>query len=102
MTAPPPPPYGQPYGQAGAGPAPNNNLVWAILTTLFCCLPLGIVAIVKASQVNNLWMQGQYDAANKAAEGAKKWSVWAAGLGVAAAILIAIFWITVMSTSSSY
>ncbi|WP_010343070.1 CD225/dispanin family protein, partial [Xanthomonas sacchari] len=27
-------------------PQVSNNLVWAILTTLFCCLPLGIVSIV--------------------------------------------------------
>ena len=24
-----------------------NHLVWAILSTLFCCLPFGIVSIVK-------------------------------------------------------
>ena len=29
-----------------------NNLVWAILTTLFCCLPLGIVSIVHAAKVD--------------------------------------------------
>jgi hypothetical protein len=26
-----------------------NHLVWAILATLFCCLPLGIVSIVYAA-----------------------------------------------------
>ena len=25
-----------------------NHMVWAILTTLFCCLPLGVVSIVYA------------------------------------------------------
>ena len=29
-----------------------NNMVWAILTTLFCCLPFGIVSIVYAAQVD--------------------------------------------------
>ena len=37
-------------------PAPRahvpNNLVWAILATLFCCLPGGIVAIVYAARVD--------------------------------------------------
>ena len=36
--------YGQ---QQPVGPPPDNNLVWAILVTVFCCLPLGIVSIVK-------------------------------------------------------
>ena len=35
-----------------ATPQVPNNLVWAILTTLFCCLPAGIVSIVYAAQVN--------------------------------------------------
>ena len=37
-----------------AGPPPYvpNHLVWAILVTIFCCLPFGIVSIVYAAQVN--------------------------------------------------
>ena len=35
-----------------ATPQVPNNLVWAILSTLFCCLPAGIVSIVYAAQVN--------------------------------------------------
>jgi Interferon-induced transmembrane protein len=100
MTAPPPPPYGQ-YGQTGADPAPSNNLVWAILTTVLCCLPLGIVAIVKAAQVNSLWAQGQYDAARKSAEDAKKWSIWAAVAGVVAGILYVIFLVAVVGSSNT-
>lgn len=98
MTAPPPPP---PYGQTGAGAAPNNNLVWAILTTIFCCLPLGIVAIVKAAQVNTLWAQGQYDAARKSADDAKKWSIWAAVAGVVVIILYVIFVVIVGVSANS-
>lgn len=72
-----PPMYGQPaYG--GYGTPPDNGLVWGILTTLFCCLPLGIVSIVKASQVNTLWSTGQVDAARKAAADAKRWAMWSA------------------------
>lgn len=50
---------------------PDNNLVWAILCTVLCCLPLGIVAIIKSSNVNTLWAQGNYEAAQKAADDAK-------------------------------
>jgi predicted secreted protein len=88
MTQPPPPP-GYPPQQPG-GQAPNNYLVWAILTTLFCCLPFGVVAIVKSSQVNGLWAQGQYAEAQASAEAAKKWSMWAAIAGVVAGVIYAI------------
>ena len=37
-----------------------NYLVQAILTTLFCCLPFGIVAIVYAAQVNTKIEAGDY------------------------------------------
>lgn len=66
---------------------PDNNLVWAILCTVLCCLPLGIVSIVKASQVNTLWAQGHYDAARKAANDAGKWAIWGAVIGPVSVIL---------------
>ena len=56
-------------------PKPNSTiiLVFAVLSTFFCCMPLGIVAIVKAAGINTLWQQGLYNQAiNKAAD-AKKW-----------------------------
>ena len=37
---------------------PDNYLIWAILTTILCCLPLGIVAIVYSSKVDTLWSAG--------------------------------------------
>lgn len=54
---------------------PSNGLVGAILTTIFCCLPFGIVAIVKAAQVNSLWAAGQQAAAQEAADSAGKWTM---------------------------
>ena len=38
---------------------PDNNLVWAILSTVLCCMPLGIVAIIKATSVDTLWTAGK-------------------------------------------
>ena len=52
---------------------PNNHMALAILTTICCCLPLGIVAIVKASSVDSLYVAKQYTAAMAAANEAKKW-----------------------------
>jgi Interferon-induced transmembrane protein len=73
------PQYGAPqYGQPQYAPPPENYLVWGILTTILCCLPFGVVSIVKANQVNTLWLQGFHQEARKAAEEAKKWAIWAA------------------------
>jgi hypothetical protein len=56
---PPPPPN-------GAGIYVPNNLVWAILSTLFCCLPLGVVSIVYASQVDGKRAAGDVAGAGRA------------------------------------
>ncbi len=57
---------------------PDSNLVWAILTTIFCCLPFGIVSIVYAAKVDSLWSQGQQQEAYEAASKAKTWAIWSA------------------------
>jgi Interferon-induced transmembrane protein len=93
-AAPPPGNYPPP-----GGAQPNNYLVWAILTTLFCCLPLGIVSIVKSTQVSGLWAQGQYAEAQKASDDAKKWAMWSAIIG-AVVIVIAII-VNVVTAGSS-
>lgn len=72
---------------------PDSNLVWAILCTVMCCLPLGIVAIVKASSVEKLWHQGRYDEAQKASDDAKKYSIWGAviaGIGIALYVIVMV------------
>jgi len=60
------------------GNPPDNNLVWAILCTVLCCLPLGIVSIIKATKVSELWARGDAAGAQKAADDAKKWAIWGA------------------------
>lgn len=72
----PVPPVANPVPPTGA-PAvkPDDNLVWAILSTVLCCLPFGIVAIVKSCKVDSLWAAGQYAEAKQAADEAKKWSI---------------------------
>jgi hypothetical protein len=71
-------------------PKPDNYLVWAILTTIFCCLPFGIVSIVQASKVDTLYYNGQYDEAEVKSKEAKKWAI------ISAASILAIFVIYVM------
>ncbi|OBG39767.1 hypothetical protein A5672_14445 [Mycobacterium alsense] len=84
---PPPPPPGYPPAPP-AGLAPNNNLVWAILATLFCFPITGIVAIVKAASVNGLWAQGLYAEAHAAAASARKWVIWS--------VVIWAIWVAVL------
>ena len=74
----------------GMPPKPDNNMIWAILSTVLCCLPIGIVAIIKASKVDTLYMQGNYAGAEEAAKSAKTWSLIGAGLGLLGGILYVI------------
>lgn len=62
---------------------PDNYLVWAILSTVLCCMPFGIVAIVKATQVDTFWAQGNQAEAIEAANAAKKWTIVSAVSSVA-------------------
>ncbi len=64
-----------------------NHLVWAILSTLFCCLPFGIVSIVYASKVDGLAMAGDIAGAQAASDDAKKWAMIAAGVSIGLIVL---------------
>lgn len=52
---------------------PENYMAWAILTTIFCCLPFGIVGIVKSSSVNAAWRAGFKEEAIRKSISAKIW-----------------------------
>jgi RsiW-degrading membrane proteinase PrsW (M82 family) len=70
-------------------------LVWAILTTLLCFWPLGIVSIVYASKVSGLWFQGRYDEAQAASNKARNWAIWSLVAGVVLFIItIAVLFVT--------
>ncbi|GAA3547828.1 hypothetical protein AFL01nite_22900 [Aeromicrobium flavum] len=92
-NAPPPPPSG-PVGQT----PPPNNLVWAILTTLFCCLPLGVVSIVYAAQVNGKFAAGDLAGAQESSRKAKQWAIWSAVVGV---VVILIYIAVIIIAASS-
>jgi hypothetical protein len=79
---------------------PDNNMTLAIFTTLCCCLPLGIVAIVKASKVNELFAMQQYDLALLKANEAKKWSIAGIAIGIICQIIYVI--LNVFAFSGSY
>ena len=64
----------------------NNYLVPAVLTTLCCCLPGGVVAIIYAAQVNSKLAAGDVDGAADASRKAKMWCWISIGLSI-------VFWI---------
>ena len=86
-AAPPPPPgYGY-GGQPVGGAPPPNHLVWAILSTLFCCLPLGIASIVFAAQVNSKYAAGDFAGAQDSSRKARTFALWATIIGLVLAVL---------------
>lgn len=85
--------YAQGNGQMPPMPKPENNLFLAIFTTVCCCLPCGIYAIIKANDVNNFYAMGRYQEAQEAAAQAKKWSIY----GIVAGAIISIVYIISMT-----
>ena len=57
-------------------------LVLSIISTVCCCLPFGVVAIVFAAKINSSVSAGDYEAAEKAAKTAKIWIIVAVAVGV--------------------
>lgn len=87
---------GNPYGPQ-MPQKPDNYLVWAILSTLLCCLPFGIVAIVKSSKVDTLWYAGNHAEAIQASNDAKKWSIISAVVGLVGGLLYVIFYVILVA-----
>ncbi|HTA66587.1 MAG TPA: CD225/dispanin family protein [Xanthomonadaceae bacterium] len=76
-----------------ARPHVPNNLVWAILCTLFCCLPGGIVAIVYAAQVDGKVAAGDIAGAQASARNAATWCWVSAGCGIVLCVVYVCFYI---------
>jgi len=68
----------------------QNYLVFAILATVFCCLPAGIPAIVYAAQVNGKLQAGDLAGAQAASNNAKMWCLISLGLGLGIIVLYVI------------
>jgi hypothetical protein len=74
-------------------PRPDNYLAFAIVMTVLFFPPTGIVAIVKAAQVDSLYNQGRYDEAEAMSLAARKFSrisLWV-GIGIIAFYIFLYF-----------
>jgi hypothetical protein len=78
---PPPPPIDAPANIP-------NYLVPAILATLFCCLPVGVVSIVFATQVNSKVAEGDIQGAVAASKSAKLWLIVSVSLGLLVWVIV--------------
>lgn len=77
-----------PYNPNFAGnQCPQNYMIPAILSTLLCCLPTGIAAIIYSSKVEKLWAQGDKAGAINSSEQAKTWCIISLGLGIVSFII---------------
>jgi len=68
-------------------------LIPSILSTIFCCVPLGAVSIVFAAQANSMAAQGQFESAQKAADKAKLFLLLGVGLWALAIVIYLLFYI---------
>ncbi|MDO8848159.1 MAG: CD225/dispanin family protein [Coriobacteriia bacterium] len=95
---PPPQQYG--YTQPPTQP-PKSGLGNAIAVTILCCLPLGIVSIVYATQVDKKWAMGDYAGSQQAAKKANMWASIAAAVGIVWIIVSGIIGYTTAETNTT-
>lgn len=89
-------------GSGGGWPQrPESYLVFAILTTCFCCLPLGVVGIVYAVQVESRYNVRDFAGAADASAKAKKFSIAALIAGCAVTLIYALIFIFALMAKAS-
>ena len=90
----------QGYGgyPSGAPMKPENYLLWTILTTIMCCLPLGAIGIYFSMQVDKNWEMGLPAEAAASARKAKLFAIAsAASMGVLAVLYFVFVLIAIIS-----
>jgi uncharacterized membrane protein YjgN (DUF898 family) len=78
---------------------PSTYLIPAILCTLLCCLPTGVVAIVFAARVTSKWNAGDVAGATEASNRAKTWSIVSVAAGLVVGAIYAVIAIAASSGS---
>jgi hypothetical protein len=86
---------------ASSGSSANipNYLIPAILSTVFCCLPLGVVSIIFATQVNSKLATGDIAGAMESSKKAKMFMFIAVGLGALSIVIGVVLWLFVFGAA---
>ena len=79
-----------------------NYLMQAILVTIFCCLPLGIAAIIFATQVNGKVASGDLSGARSASHTARTlcWISFGSGIIVGGLFLLITVILPALATAA--
>lgn len=72
-------------------PMPPTYMLWAILSTLCCCIVPGIVAIYFSAMVSSRYYERDYEGARRASHKAEIWIIVSIVLGVVSAALYVPF-----------
>lgn len=89
-----------PPPSAGGQSSVPNYLIPAIIS-IFCCMPLGIVAVIFATQVNGKVQAGDLAGAADASKKAKLFSFIAIGLGLLGILLYVIWVVLIVGLSAA-
>ena len=85
-----------------SAPRPKTWLVESILTTIFCCLPFGIVGIVKANEVEAAYNRGDLAEAQRQSRLAKLWVLWGVGITVICTLLYILLVVVFAVSAGSF
>ncbi|MGO1244153.1 MAG: CD225/dispanin family protein [Sphingobacterium sp.] len=76
------------FGRPAGGNPPKNYLVETILTTIFCCWPLGIPSIIYAARVEKKFYRGDIAGSEIDSANAKKWMT----INIIACVVVWLFY----------
>lgn len=91
----------QPVSQGMAVGTVPDHMGLAIFTTICCCWPLGLVAIMRAQESRRALERGDVSSASTYSAEARRYSMWAIAGGLLSLVVAAVI-IAVIVTSNSY
>lgn len=90
-----------PPSSTGSTPEVQNYLIPAIVATIFCCIPVGVVSIIFATQVNNKLAAGDIAGAMESSRKAKMFMFITIGAGLLTWITAIILWVFVFAIAAN-